>query len=84
MPNTINPNDTVRVKLTEAGKRLIVADIVDVNDRLRKRGSICRIPVPKWDGDGWITESFHTLMGRLDGHWGLGQELPFTELEKLP
>ena len=69
---TINPNDTVRVKLTNTGKRLIVADIDDVNDRLRKRGSICRIRVPEWDSDGWVTEQFHCLMGRFDGHWGLG------------
>lgn len=81
---SINPNDTVRVRLTETGKRLIVADIDQINDSLRKRGSICRISVPKWDNDGWIAEQFHVLMARFGGHWSLGQELPFTEMEKAP
>jgi len=83
MPDSINPNDTVRVKLTETGKRLIVADIDDINGRLRERGSICRIPVPRWDSDGWVSDQFHSLMSRFDGQWGLGGELPFTHMEKV-
>ncbi len=85
MSKPINPNDRVRVKLTEHGKRLIVAHIDRLNDSVRKRrpDGTLRFKVPEWDTDGWLNEQFHSLMGMLGDCWSLGCELPFTELKSL-
>lgn len=81
---SINPNDTVRMKLTETGKRLIVADIDRANDTLRTRPSVtCRFSVPKWDSDGWVTGQLHILLSHFGDCWGLGSQMPFTEMEKV-
>ena len=82
---SINPNDYVRIKLTEYGKRLIVEHIDQFNDDIRKRpGVLFRAKVPKWDDDGYLRDQFHTLMGYFGNCWGLGSHLPFTELEAAP
>lgn len=80
---TINPNDTVRIKLTAFGKRLIVQRTDALNDSIRSRGPAVtyRATVPKWDSDGWLSGQFWDLMGNFDGAWSAGQELPFSELE---
>jgi hypothetical protein len=81
---TINPNDYVRVRLTEAGKRLLVRSTDELNEWLKKRGPQCtyRAKVPEWDKDGWIRDQFHSIMGHFGDCWKLGSELPFTELEE--
>lgn len=84
MTPSINPNDRVRVKLTETGKTLIVQQIDQLNLSLSKRPHVkWRAKVPEWDDDGWISGQFHVLMHYFDGCWSLGQELPFTELKKI-
>lgn len=82
---SINPNDRVRVRLTEAGKRLIVDHVDHMNEWLQKRGPKCtfRAKVPEWDSDGWINEQFHTLMGYFGDCWSLGSEMPFTEMKRI-
>ena len=81
--DSINPNDYVRVKLTEAGKRLIVKGIDAANDMLRARKQdTMRFSVPKWDEDGWIRGQFHSLMSYFGESWKLGNDAPFSEMEK--
>lgn len=81
----MNPNDTVRIKLTETGKRMMVEATDALNDSIRKRGAIIwRAKVPEWDADGWTRGQFHTLMTYFDGAWSLGGQMPFTELETNP
>lgn len=81
----INPNDFVRIKLTEEGKRLIVKHIDETNHWLQQRGPQCtfRAKVPEWDADGWLKGQFHDLMGMFDGCWRIGHDLPFSELKEF-
>ena len=80
---TINHNDFVRVRLTDHGKRLLVAAADRINDDLRTRPLVIfRARVPDWDKDGWIRGQFHSIMGDLGECWGASNHLPFTELEK--
>lgn len=84
MTDSINPNDTVRVKLTEAGKRLLVEDVDQANDTLRKKDRcLFRVKVPEWDDDGWCRGHFHEFLRILGPHFKMGREMPFTELEKI-
>ncbi len=80
---TINPNDFVRIKLTESGKRLIVEDIDRFNEDMRKHpGCLFRAKIPEWDQDGWLRDQFHSLMSHFGDCWRAGMQLPFTEMEK--
>ncbi len=81
---TINPNDFVRVRLTDHGKRLLVASVDRMNDELRKQSpnAVYRAKVPEWDRDGWIQTQFHSIMDDLGNCWFAGSQIPFTELEK--
>lgn len=80
----MNPNDTVRVKLTLHGKELIIAHINALNDKQKRGSGSTRYVVPPWDGSGWIEGQFHLLMSYFGDCWYAGAELPFTELEKVP
>ena len=84
MPDSINPNDIVRVKLTETGKLLLVEDVDQANDNLRqKTHCLFRVKVPEWDGEGWCCGHFHEFLHILGPHFTMGREMPFTELEKI-
>lgn len=76
----MSPNDYVRVKLTEAGKRALVANDDLINGDMRERGLIHRFHT-KWDADGWIREQYWGIMAKLNWDWRVGGEMPFTEME---
>jgi hypothetical protein len=80
---SISPNDFVRVKLTEAGKQLLVRSTDELNECLKQRGPQCtfRARVPEWDRDGWLKDQFHSIMGHFGDCWRLGSQMPFIEME---
>ena len=82
MSTSINPNDTVRIKLTAEGKRQIVAADDAFNEHMRKNHPLATYRAhSKWDNDGWIEGQFWTLMQHFK--WdGIGGFVPFTEMVK--
>ena len=79
----ISPNDTVRVKLTDTGKRLLVSECDRINDELRSHPRcLSRSRVQSWDADGWCTDQLHVFLSVLGPHFHMGAEMPFTHLEK--
>jgi hypothetical protein len=84
MSRPINPNDRVRVRLTEHGKRLIVKSVDEFNEHMRTTTSATfRQSVPQWDSDGYLNGQFHVIMGLLGDCWSGVGELPFTEMKSL-
>lgn len=79
----MNPHDQIRVKLTEAGKRMVIQSHDQFVNRLRSCGSIYRPDAPKWDKDDWMSGVFWSIMANFDGNWRAGADVSFTELETV-
>ncbi len=79
---TINPNDYVRVRLTDRGRSLILAGVDEFNHEMKLRNIALRVSPPTEDADGWAREQFWSLMRALGDCWSGCGDLPFTELEK--
>lgn len=73
---SFNINDTVKVKLTEHGKKLLERDW---NDFWGSRGKLNEYPYkPKEpDADGYVRFQLWDLMYKLGKYCGLGCEPPF-------
>jgi len=78
-----NINQTVRVKLTEHGRR-IHRQFRELNARLPLKGTFKYTP-PKEDEEGWSRWQLWELMERFGEHCGMCKTLPFeTEIELDP
>jgi hypothetical protein len=78
------PNDNVKVKLTDHGKKLIVDYVDAFNERMKTDmpSATFRLSVPKWGIDGVWEAQFHTVMDYFDGCWKAGCKLPFEWVTK--
>jgi hypothetical protein len=79
----MNPNDTFRFKLTKTGKMAIVRKIDALNESLKERGALIRLSTPCLHDGDWLEAHFTEAMDYFSGMWGIGRELPFTEMEPV-
>ena len=75
---TINLNDIVKVKLTDAGKDIFYHQYDDLNNVIRLRGGKPLVArMPKVDADGYTEFQLHVLMELYGPHIAMWKQLPF-------
>lgn len=81
MPKTIkiNLNDSVKVKLTDAGKDIFYHQNDELNEAIRQIGGRpVAARMPEVDADGYTSFQLHTLMEIYGPHIAMWKELPFA------
>lgn len=75
---TINLNDIVKVKLTDAGKNIYYHQNDELNEAIRQRGGRpVEAHMPTVDDDGYTSFQLHTLMEIYGPHIAMWKALPF-------
>ncbi len=69
-----NINNTVKVKLTDYGRRMLEADHYDF---WNKQGRLMPYKPPEEDYEGWSEWQLWVLMRNLGPHITLGSDIPF-------
>lgn len=79
----INPNDIVKVKLTESGRRVVLKRHHETCiSLLDSTYTTVDLEPPEIDPDGWLTGSFWSIMSNFNDCWAMGLIPPFSELVK--
>lgn len=76
---TINPNDFVKVKLTDVGKDIYYHQNDELNEAIRQRGGRpVEARMPKVDEEGYTSFQLHDLMTLYGPHIAGWKQLPFA------
>jgi len=82
-PTPFNINQSVRVKLTDHGKKLLLDDYLALMGHYGR--NVYEFHLPKEDMNGYVKYQLWDLMKTFGPHINIGTEMPFeAEIQLLP